>query len=227
MASHLIMRPGKISEHRLLDGIDHRQDLPPVYNAYKRIENEADYDHTSDDARMLLHPLYATSFCLHDYFSDNNWFGADQMIITSASSKTAIGVAYALSDDPNAPATVGMTSTGNVEMVQALGLYDNVLTYDNWTKIDDLPSAIIDMSGSGPVLSRLHGHLGDNMRFCSNVGLSHWSDNKMESGFIRERSAMFFAPGHIQKRAKQWGQENLSERHMSFGELQQRRAISG
>lgn len=27
----------------------------------------------------------------------------------------------------------------------------------------------------------------------------------MGPGFIRERSAMFFAPGHIQKRAKEWG----------------------
>ncbi len=216
MASHLVMRPTRVSETRMTDGSDHRQALPPVYNSYVRID-PADPDAGLENERMLLHPLYATSFCLHDFFSDNNWFGAEQLVVISASSKTAIGLAYALAGDAEAPASIGLTSPGNLDMVRALGLYDTVLSYDEMTAIDaSRPTAIVDMSGSGRVLSDLHAHLGDNMRYCSNVGLTHWSENSMGPGFIRERSAMFFAPGHIQKRASDWGPGEFDNRAKDF-----------
>lgn len=213
MASHLVMQPTRVSESRLIDGSEHRQALPPVYNAYARVD-PAD---TMEAERMLLHPLYATSFCLHDFFTDNDWFGAEQLLIVSASSKTAIGLAYALAGDDAAPATIGLTSPGNVSMVEELGLYDTVLSYDAIPKIDSSrPTAIVDMSGSGHVLSELHRILGDNMRYCSNVGVTHWSDNAMGPDFIRERSAMFFAPGHIKKRAAEWGPGEFENRAHAF-----------
>ena len=166
---------------------------------------------------MLLHPLYATSFCLHDFFTDNDWFGAEQLVVISASSKTAIGLAYALAADDKAPASIGLTSPRNCDMVRALGLYDTVLFYDDMGAIDvSRPTAIVDMSGSGRVLSDLHARLGDNMRYCSNVGVTHWSENTMGPGFIRERSAMFFAPGHIQKRATDWGPGEFENRAKDF-----------
>ncbi len=206
MASHLVMKPEKITNGRLIDGAAHRSQLPPVYNGYQRVDFQPGYDQSMDNERMVLHPLYATSFCLHDFLVDNDWFGARQVIIASASSKTALGLAYALADDANAPISIGLTSAGNLQRVKALGLYDDVYSYDDLKSIDaGQASVIIDMSGSGSMLSDLHAHLGDNMRYCSNVGVTHWSDNKMGAGFIRERSAMFFAPGHIQKRTKEWG----------------------
>ena len=215
MATHLVMRPTKVCAERMIDGAAHRQELSPVYNSYRRVAL-AD-DRTEDTERMLLHPLYATSFCLHDFFCDNGWFGADQVAVISASSKTAIGVAYALADDAAAPASVGVTSARNLERVKSLDLYDTVHPYEDLDTIDaDRPTAIIDMSGSGAVLSDLHRHLGDNMRFCSNVGLTHWSQNTMGPGFIRERSEMFFAPGHIQKRAKDWGPGVFEEKSFEF-----------
>ncbi|WP_419907540.1 DUF2855 family protein [Hoeflea sp.] len=217
MATHMVMKPQKVSETRLFDGAGHRAELPPVYNAYGRVHGQADYEPDYDDARMVLYPLYATSFCLHDFFTDNSWFGAEQVIVVSASSKTAIGVAYALADDPGAPESVGMTSPRNLDAVKALGLYDTVLTYDEIASVDaSRPTAIIDMSGSGAVLSKLHAHLGDNMRYCSNVGVTHWDDNEMGPGFVRDRSAMFFAPGHIQKRATDWGPGAFEEKAFAF-----------
>ena len=206
MASHLVMTPAKISETRLFDGAAHRQDLPPVYNSYARVGNEPHYDPAMDDERMTLFPLYATSFCLYDFFKDNDWFGAAQIIIPSASSKTAIGTAYAIRTDNAPPAMIALTSARNKAAVEALKLYDSVLTYDEIDAVDaGKPSAIIDMSGNGDVLGKLHKHLGDNMTYTSNVGVTHYDANAMGPDFIRERSAMFFAPGHIQKRAKDWG----------------------
>ena len=121
----------------------------------------------------------------------------------------AVGVGYELA--------VGVTSPGNVGRTEALGLYTQVVTYDAMTDIDaSKPAVIVDMSGNGNVLAALHTHLGDNMRFNSNVGLTHYDENEMAEGFIAERSKMFFAPGHIQKRAQDWGPGVFDQRAYGF-----------
>lgn len=215
MATHLVLRPENVKATRLSDGMPHRAGLPPVYNSYARTSAEANYDPAMDDARMLLFPLYATSFCLFDFLQDNDYFGATQIVTTSASSKTAIGLAYALGGDDLT--NIGLTSPRNAAMVHDLDLYDNVITYDRITDIDNsLPTVIVDMSGDGTVLSDLHAHLGENMMYTSNVGITHYDANEMGPHFIRDRSAMFFAPGHIQKRAKDWGPGEFEKKAMQF-----------
>lgn len=217
MATHLVMAPDRVKGTRLIDGAEHRAGLPPVYNSYARVNAEPGYDGTMDDDRMVLFPLYATSFCLYDFFKDNDWFGAVQVIIPSASSKTAIGTAYAIKSDAASPDLIGLTSPRNKAAVEALGLYDQVLTYDEIARIDaERPTAIIDMSGNGDVLGALHKLLGDNMKYTSNVGVTHNDANAMGPDFIRERSAMFFAPGHIQKRAGDWGPGEFEKRAYAF-----------
>ncbi|PQA88736.1 DUF2855 family protein [Hyphococcus luteus] len=217
MASHLVMKPEKASETRLFDGAAHRAGLPPVYNSYARVKAEPGYNREMDDDRMVLFPLYATSFCLYDFMKDKGWFGAEQAIIASASSKTAIGTAYAIAGDKSAPRLVGLTSARNKPAVEKLKLYADVFTYDEIEKIDaSRPALIIDMSGNGEVLGRLHKHLGDNMKFTSNVGVTHYEQNAMGPDFIAERSEMFFAPGHIQKRAEEWGPGGFEKQAFAF-----------
>ena len=89
--------------------------------------------------------------------------------------------------------------------------------YDELGSIDAaVPTVIVDMSGSGPVLSALHERLGDNLRYCANVGVTHYAENRMGPHFIAERSALFFAPGHIQKRAQDWGPGVLEKKAFAF-----------
>lgn len=217
MATHLVMQPGRLRSDQLRDMSAHRAELPAVYNSYARASGEAHYDPSMDDERMLLMPLYATSYCLYDFLVANEFFGATQVIVPSASSKTAIGLAYALRDDPVAPPCVGITSATNRERVGTLGLYDSVLGYDDLQEVDsDKPTVIVDMSGNGSVLSELHRHLGVNMRFTSNVGLTHYDAGQMGPDFIRERSSMFFAPEHIRKRGEQWGPGEFQKRAYAF-----------
>ena len=218
MGSHLVMTPTKVKPPRLMDGVTHRAELPPVYNAYSRVRAEDGYDPAMDDERMVLYPLYATSYCLYDFSKDNDWFGAAQVIIPSASSKTAIGTAYAFKEDPAAPKLVGVTSARNEEAVRALDLYDDVILYDDIeTGIDSaIPALIIDMSGNGPIIGRLHRLLGENMRYTSNVGITHYDAGGMDGDYIKERSAMFFAPGHIQKRTAEWGPGVFEKKAFGF-----------
>lgn len=217
MGTHLVMRPERVTPQRLRDGAAHRAALPPVYNSYARPKAEPDFDAAMENERMLLFPLYATSYAIYDFLLDNNWFGAEQAIIVSASSKTAIGLAMAIADDPAAPDLVGLTSPGNVGIVSKLKLFAGVHAYNDLGSLDaGIPTVIIDMSGNGKILSALHRRLGDNMRHCANVGVTHYDENTMGPDFIRERSAMFFAPGRMQKRAEDWGPGEFERRALAF-----------
>ncbi len=216
-ANELKITPVNISDSTLFDGAAHRAELPPGYNVYRRLSGEPNYDSAFDQERMLLFPLYVTAFCLHDMLQDNDWFEAEQVIIGSASSKTSIGLAYAVAEDTASPLLVGLTSARNKNAVENLGIYDSVVTYGELESIDASKAAVIvDMSANGEMLGRLHTHLGDNMKFCSNVGMTHWEDAGPRPGFIQERSKMFFAPGHIQQRMKDWGPEGFEQKSSAF-----------
>lgn len=213
-AHYLKIRAGKVSANRVTDTSEHRRALPPVYNTFTRVGAEPDYDPENDDLRCLLWPLFITSFCLWDSARDKGWYGAEQVLILSASSKTSIGLAYALAQDPQAPKSIGVTSPGNADSVEALGLYDAVMTYDDLP--EKVTTLIIDMSGNSQVLGRLHSMLGDDMKQTLNVGITHWEVPRTREGYILERCEFFFAPGHIQKRYKDWGPEEFANRSAAF-----------
>lgn len=216
-ATHLDLLPTQVSAPRFIDGSEHRSKLPQGYNTYYRVASEPGYDRAHDDLRMLLWPLHITSFCLWDVLQDADWFGAQQIVIVSASSKTSIGLAYALDDDASAPAAVAITSARNQAFVNSLGIYSESFSYDSLADIDkSVPTVIVDMSGNGEVLATLHRLLGDNMRRCINVGLTHWDERDASDGIIKERSEFFFAPAHIQRRMKEWGPDGFAERTSRF-----------
>jgi len=205
MRAKFKLKPVRVSERTLFDGAPHRAHLPAVYNNYVRVLNEPGYDGKLDNERMLFFPLYGTSFCIYDFLIANEWFGAEQIVILSASSNTAIGVAYGVAEDPNGPPQIGVTSSRNLNFVKSLGIYNDAVTYDALEDVpSDKPTVIIDMSANGVVLDRLHSHLGEHMKHCANVGFTHWDESTLGDGFIKERSAMFFAPDHIDKRIKEW-----------------------
>ena len=66
------------------------------------------------------------------------------------------------------------------------------------------------------MLGRLHTHLGDNMKHCINVGLTHWEETGPGDGIMTQRSEFFFAPAHIQKRLQDWGPDGFAEKTSSF-----------
>jgi len=103
----LNLKPIKVTNQGFTDGKVHRKDLPAVYNNYLRLSGDVNYDNKLDDIRSLLFPLHITSFCICDALKDQSYFGAKQIIIVSASSKTAIGVAQGLQEASNAPSILG------------------------------------------------------------------------------------------------------------------------
>jgi Protein of unknown function (DUF2855) len=216
-ASYLKMANVKVLENRLIDGAEHRSKLPPGYNTYRRVEKEGSYDRSMDNLRMLLWPLYITSFCLWDSLQHNEWHGAKQVIVISASSKTSIGLGYALAADADAPTSIGLTSKGNETWVESLGLYGKTVSYNELTELNNsVPSVVVDMSGNSKLLSDLYAHLGNNLQHCINVGLTHWSEGGKETGIPTDRKEFFFAPSHIQMRIKEWGADEFDTKSSQF-----------
>lgn len=215
-ATHLHIKATKVSTGRVIDGAEHRAALPAPYNAYRRVLAQTTYDKAMDDIWMLLMPLHLTSFCLWDALVDANWHGAEQVIILSASSKTSLGLAYALQQDENSPKVIGLTSARNKEKLVGMKMYDDVLVYDDIAKIPNAASVLVDMSGNLKVLQNIFDELNDRFKYCINVGLTHWKDGGQSTGELSKRSSFFFAPGHIQKRVKEWGRDEFEKRSGTF-----------
>ena len=223
-AHFLKVTPGRINPYQFTDMAAHRAELPPIYNNYTRLDNEPGYERALDNHRALLQPLHASSYLLSDKLEMEKNYGAEQVIIVSASSKTAIGLAYGLAhasaQAADKPHIVGVTSPGNADFVTALGHYDQVVAYDDLAAIETRASIIVDMSGNSGYLGRLHAHLGDAMLQCVNVGLTHWdrlgNEDADAAKIITERSNFFFAPSHAAHRSNEWGAEEFTKRMQAF-----------
>ncbi|MEZ5573202.1 MAG: DUF2855 family protein [Halioglobus sp.] len=207
MASHTTLQPGKVRDEQFMDVSEHRKPLPALYNAYRRTRAEPAFMQQMEVERCLLFPLFATSYMLYDYLLANNFFGAEQILIGSVSSKTGYGLAKLLHNDKNvSQRIVGLTSATNVAFVNDLNCCDDVVVYEHEADIDaSLRAAYIDMSGDARLTVALHNHLGSNMVESTMVGATHWEEQGTTGELPGAKPTFFFAPGHIAKREAQWG----------------------
>ena len=216
MSTHLVVQPDGAHRGGFVDAIGHRQGLPPVYNQYVSTAGDAGYDARYEDQQMLFRPLFMTAFLLDDFIADNDAFGARAVILSSASSKTAFGLAFLLHRrKAPRPEVIGLTSKGNAAFVESLGCYDRVVTYDRITSLSpDTPVVFVDMAGNGATVSALHHHFRENMRHSCVVGLTHWEGRSQPADLPGAPPTFFFAPTQIQKRTRDWGPGGL-ERHFA------------
>ena len=96
MATHLVIEAADVSKRGLRDGAAHRQGVAPVYNAYARVSGDPAFAGRQGDYQALLRPLFMLSFLVDDFLAENEFFGAKRVMLSSASSKTAFGLAHLL-----------------------------------------------------------------------------------------------------------------------------------
>ena len=212
MSSYLVVRPGQISDRGFVDIAEHRTGLPPAYNQYSLMTEANGFDRRHDAHRQVYYPLFVTGFILDDWLADNDFFGAEKIILSSASSKTAFSLAFLLKRNRQCH-VIGLTSEQNRKFVQDMGIYDEVATYDEVEQVTKGKAAFVDMAGNPQVRARVHHHFGEDLVCSSGVGVTHWesrSDGK-ESSLPGARPSMFFAPDQIQKRSKEWGPARLQQ----------------
>jgi hypothetical protein len=217
MATHLVVQPARVNAGGFVDGAAHRAELPPIYNQLQRCATDPGWRADREAEQALLRPLFVTSFLIDDFFAEAEFFGARQLLLSSASSKTAYGTAFCLAQRAHRPRIVGLTSPRNAEFTRSLGCYDEVLSYDGLATLQTTPSAYVDFSGDAPLRRSVHEHFGDALVFSSAIGATHWQTFGAKTGALPgAKPQFFFAPSQAQKRMgpppEGWGREGFQQR---------------
>jgi hypothetical protein len=213
MATHLVIEAADVSKRGLRDAAAHRQGVAPVYNAYARVSGDPAYAGRQGDYQALLRPLFMLSFLVDDFLAEHEFYGARNILLSSASSKTAFGLAYLLHTHRPGVKVIGLTSAGNIGFVKSLGCYDEVVTYDRVTSLpSNQPVAFVDMAGNSQLREGLHRYFGEQMKYSGQIGLTHRGLSPDEPELPGAKPTWFFAPDQIRKRAKEWGADGVGIR---------------
>jgi len=218
--THLVVAPSKMAASGFVDGSEHRRELAAVYNQYVFCDADPGWRPELEGLQAVLRPLFVTAFLIDDFLADNGYFGASQVLLSSASSKTAQGTAYCLARRrgmPGAPRIAGLTSTAHAEFVRSLGCYDTVLTYDQLTTLEpQTPTVYLDFAGAAELRRRIHSHFADALMFSSSIGGTHWSALGSARDLPGPRPVLFFAPAQAKARSapppQGWGAAELQRR---------------
>ena len=218
IASHFVMRPVRVSQRGMYDGARHRAELVSAYNFYTRCATDPVWRADLENLLALFRPLYLTSFLCADYMQDNGLFGAQQVVVSSASSKTAYGTAFDLAGQ-GVP-VLGLTSGRNRAFTEGLGCYDGVAAYAEVESLPaDRPTLYVDYSGDPEMRARVHRHFGDRLVHDCFVGSAHNTDFIADQDLPGPKPQFFFAALQVKKRNADWGPQEMNRR---FAEAQAR-----
>ena len=197
MGSYLSVSP---APHPIgfVDAASHRRELSPVYNTYLSVDGEG------EDAALVMRPLFGTSVLLDLVLGETAFDGARTVVLTSASSKTAYGLAHLLRARP--VETIALTSAPRRAWVEGLGLYDAVLTYDEVDQLDARGGGVlVDFAGDRKLVRRVHERLGDALRRSVLVGFTHRQAEHGEAPLPGPVPEFFFAPNEMLRRGPDLG----------------------
>ncbi len=206
MSTHLVVQADRVSAVSFVDAAPHRAALPPVYNQYLRITAEPGYDRADEAHMALFRPLFTTSFLLDDFLAEHAFFGARAVILSSASSKTALGLAFLSKARRGQCDVVGLTSGANTAFVERTAYYDRIIAYDHVQSLAGGSAAVfVDFAGNATVAGSVHQTLGEQLKYSCSVGVTHWEKMAPTEEVPGPPRILFFAPDHARKRVGDWG----------------------
>jgi hypothetical protein len=212
MSNHLVIQADNVTPRQYVDASPHRSESAAAYRQYTRTSGDPLHDPEREERRMLLRGLFMTSFLVDDFIADNGFFGAQSVVIASASSKTAIALAYLLSRRGRGPA-IGLTSSRNKSFAEGLGFYSETVAYDDLASLPpNVRIVFVDHSGDGDAVNGLHRLFGHNVTYICMVGAPHWGSAPRANDLPGAPPSFFFAPSQLQKRIQDWGAEGLQQR---------------
>jgi hypothetical protein len=197
MGTYVTVRP---APHPVgfVDAAPHRAELSPVYSQYLSVEGEG------DDAALVMRPLFGTAVLLDLLLSEAGFEGARTVVLTSASSKTAYGLAHLLRERP--VETIGLTSAPRRAWVEGLGLYDAALAYDEVGDLEAPGGAVlVDFAGDRSIVRGVHEQLGDGLTRSILVGSTHRQAAVDEAPLPGPVPQIFFAPDEMARRGRDLG----------------------
>ncbi len=153
---------------------------------------------------MVVRPLFITSFMLADFLQDNAYFGARQLVVSSASSKTAYGTAFCLQGERDM-SWCALTSERNAALSTASVVIGRRTTYD---ALRDRFGATCPrcsrLFGDESLRERVHHHFGDALVYDCFAGSAQNTNFMRDTGPPGPSPKFFFAPVQIMKRNAAW-----------------------
>lgn len=153
MGDELVVRPTDVRDGSFRDGAEHRQDvMAPVWNQYTVLPGDDASEGATRSWDVVMRPLAVTGFLVGDHLEQHGCFGADTVVLTSASSKTALLSAFFVRA-LGGPRVVGLTSPGNRSFVEGTDAFDQVLPYDEVGRLAGDGVVLLDYAGNVEVRS--------------------------------------------------------------------------
>jgi hypothetical protein len=208
MSTHMTVAP-EPTARGFRDAYPHRNSLHEWYRSFRRV-GSAD---RLDDARTVLWPIYPAAFNLGDFARRYAAAGAKTVLITSASSKTALGLAHLLSEVDNLT-TVGFTSLVNVGFVERLDLYETVVPYEDTDSVPiSTPAVLVDFAGSRTVVSAVHRRFNGELTQTALVGYTRPDAELTPPELPGQEPTTFFTPEIEEETAKVEGPDRYYARY--------------
>jgi hypothetical protein len=212
MAGSAILEPDRLSPAGFRDAAAHRAELHAVYNHYVRCNVDPLWRRETEGLQAILRPLFTTSWLIDDLLAEQVLPDARRVLLSSASSKTAIGTAWLLAQRSGVE-VVGLTSSARVAFCESLGCYHRALPYDALDHLPaDEPCVYVDFAGDAPLRRAIHERFGDRLRSSLSVGGTHVEQLGGAEALPGPRPMLFFAPTQAKKRQTDWGAAALQER---------------
>ncbi len=215
MSTHLLVTVKNVGNKGFVDHATHRQALPSIYNFYTNTAQDPSFTPENERLISIFRPLFGTSFLLDDHLAEQHFYKASQILITSASSKTAQALACLLAHRKKENALnwnlIGLTSKKNVAFVSELGWYDQAISYDSVGQLNaNEPCVVVDFAGNHNLQFQLQTLLKDHLVYNCLVGFVDWQNLEGENP-LPKKGDFFFAPTHAEKRQKEWGSAKFQQ----------------
>ena len=202
MATHLRMTVDTVRGATVFEHSAHRRSRPATYNQYLIADRGQAPSPKAMDAYLVLRPSFSLSFCCATSLSEQRWFGARRILISSASAKAAMGLAMLLAGE--GLEVVGLTSAHRVDRIASRATYDRVLAYEDVSALpNDVPTVFVDIANAPNVTRAVHEHLQPGLRASIAAGFTHGSD--FGDGLPGPARQLFMAPAHMQRLQAAWG----------------------
>lgn len=151
------------------------ENLPVLVNAGPESLNEV-------DLQIMLRPLLMAAFMVLEELTESQFWHCQQIIVSCASSKTAMGLSYFLQEYFHTatalerPAIIGLTSESKQEFVRTHGHYDRVESYENFRQLDQADTVLMDFSGNFKMQRMLMYYLKERLIHAYALGACHWGE---------------------------------------------------
>lgn len=206
MATHVLLRPDRGDAAGFRDASIRGSAVSNVYASYFWADSDP-AGRRAGDALTVLRPVFWLSFTVDQHVAEHDpqTSGA---IITSASSKAAIGLGHLLRQ--RGVAVIGLTSPQHAGFAEETSVYDKVVTYDRPGALAALAGSrtvLIDIAGRQRLRQEIERQIAGRLTSVVVAGRTH-----LASG---DETDMFSAPEQILELSRRWGWRDLSRRFTS------------